>query len=333
MADPRIVVVVPTTLNDEFVDAIRDVDERIAIVRVQPEGPVPDEAADATVFFRSYAIRRDTVDAVVDKARGLQWMHVPAAGVDVAMTPKTLERDFVITNVEGVYDAPVAELSLTVILAAAKCLPTYMAAQREGRWLRAASWDEVKQERTLPTLLRGATAAIVGFGGTGGTLATMLKPLGVRVIAVRHDLRPDPRADEVYGPDRLHEALRQADYVVLALPLTKETERIIGERELAQMKSTAWLVNVGRGRLVDDDALIAALESGGIGGACLDVFSQEPLPSDHPYYRLPNVIVTPHIAGAFPELNQVDRDYFVAQLRRFVKGEPLQAVIDRSKGY
>ena len=332
-ADSRILVVVPSTLRDDFVDAIRDVDPRLDVIQVQPEGPVPDEVADAAVFFRSYALRRETVEAILERARNLQWMHVPAAGVDAALTPQVMDTTFTITNVAGVYDAPVAELSLTVMLAAAKCLPTYLNAQREGRWLRAASWDEVKQERTLPTLMRGATAAILGFGGTGATLAGMLRPLGMRVLAFRHDPRPDPRADAVYGPGRLHEVLRQADYVVLTLPLTNETERIIGERELAQMKSTAWLVNVGRGRLVDDDALVAALESGGIGGACLDVFTREPLPSDHPYYRLPNVILTPHIAGAFPELNEVDREYFVAQLRRFVAGQPLQATIDRARGY
>ena len=333
MADSRIAVVVPMTLSDEFINAIRDVDERIDVLAVPTDGPVPDGATGATVFFRSYAFKPETVDAVVERARALRWMHVPAAGVDVAMTPNVLERDFVITNVAGVYDTPVAELALALMMAAAKRLPAYLSAQREGRWLRAASWDEVKQEKTLPTVLREATATLVGLGGTGGTLAGMLKALGMRVIAVRHNPRPDPSADEVHGPNRLHEALRQADYVVLTLPLTNETRGIIGARELAQMKATAWLINVGRGGLVDDDALIKALESGEIAGACLDLFSEEPLPADHPYYRLPNVIVTPHIAGAFPEINEIDREYFVAQLRRFVKGEPLKAVIDRAKQY
>jgi phosphoglycerate dehydrogenase-like enzyme len=333
MNDSPIVVAVPTTLRPDFVQAIRDVDPRVEVVLVSNDDPLPERVADAAVFFRSYALRREVVEAVVTQARRLRWMHVPAAGVDAALTPQVMDTDFVITNVAGVYDTPVAELSLGVMLAAAKCLPSYFAAQREARWLRAASWDEVKKERTLPQLMRGSTAAILGFGGTGATLAEMLRPLGVRILAFRRDPRPDSRADAVYGPDQLHDVLREADWVVLALPLTKETEGIIGADEISQMKPTAWLVNVGRGRLVDDDALVAALESGRIGGACLDVFTREPLPEDHPYYRLPNVIVTPHIAGAFPELNDVDREYFVDELRRFVAGEPLKATIERSKGY
>jgi phosphoglycerate dehydrogenase-like enzyme len=331
--DAPIVVVLPTTLRADFVDAVRDVDPRVEVVLVSNEDPLPDRVADAAVFFRSYALRREVVEGVVEQACGLQWMHVPAAGIDAALTPQVMDTDFVITNVAGVYDVPVAELSLAVMLAAAKCLPAYFAAQREAKWLRAASWDEVKKERTLPQLMRGSTVAILGFGGTGGTLAEMLRPLGVRIIAFRRDPRPDPRADAVYGPYQLHEILREADWVVLALPLTKETERIIGEQEIAKMKTNAWLVNVGRGRLVDDDALVAALQEERIGGACLDVFTREPLPEDHPYYRLPNVIVTPHIAGAFPDLNEVDRQYFVDELRRFVAGEPLKATIERAKGY
>src|SRR5436190_3595110 len=149
-ADDPVLVVVPTTLSEEFLAAIRDVDERVRIGQVPPEGPVPDMLTDASVFFRSYAFKRETADAVVDRARNLRWMHVPAAGVDVAMTPNVLARDFLVTNVAGVYDTPVAELTLALMLAAAKRLPAYLTAQREGRWLRAASWDEVKQERTLP---------------------------------------------------------------------------------------------------------------------------------------------------------------------------------------
>jgi phosphoglycerate dehydrogenase-like enzyme len=333
MADSRILVVLPTTLNSEFVEAVRRVDPRIDVLQMSPEGPVPDAVAAGRVFFRSYAFEREVADTVVEKARGLEWMHVPAAGVDAALTPLVMRTSFAITNVAGVYDAPVAELTLAVMLAAAKRLPTYFAGQREGRWLRAASWDEVRAEPTMPVLLRGATAALLGFGGTGATLAGMLKPLGMRILAWRHDPKPDPRADAVYGPDQLQEILGEADYVVLTLPLTRDTERIIGAGELAAMKPTAWLVNVGRGGLVDDDALITALESGRIAGACLDVFTREPLPENHPYYKLPNIILTPHIAGAFPELNDVDREYFVAELERYIKGEPLQATIDRERGY
>jgi phosphoglycerate dehydrogenase-like enzyme len=127
--------------------------------------------------------------------------------------------------------------------------------------------------------------------------------------------------------------LPECDYVVLTMPLTPATERLFGAEQIAAMKSSAYLVNVSRGALIDDTALIAALESETIAGACLDVFAAEPLPSDSPYYRLPNVILTPHVAGAFPNLNVADRDVFVDLLRRFVRGEPLRMVVDRERGY
>lgn len=329
----RVVVALPEVLRPGFHEAVRAVSPRIDLALISNDRPLPQEIADASVFYRSFALRRDVVEAVLEGARGLRWMHVPAAGVDIAMTPSVLKADYLITNVTGVYDGPVVEVALGLILAATKSLPAYWTAQREGRWLRAATWDEVQQERTLPQLLRGKTAAILGFGSTGGNLAAALRVLGMRILGLRRDPRPDPRADAMYGPGGLLDLLPEADYVVLTLPLTPATERIIGAREIERMKSTAWLVNVGRGRLVDDEALIDALERRRIAGACLDVFSQEPLPEGHAYYRLPNVIMTPHIAGAFPDLNEVDRDYFVEELRRFMAGEPLRSVVDRARGY
>jgi phosphoglycerate dehydrogenase-like enzyme len=174
---------------------------------------------------------------------------------------------------------------------------------------------------------------MIGFGGIGGTLAGFLKAIGMRILGVRREPRSDARADAMFGPDQLGTVIPQADFIVLTVPLTASTERLFGADEIALMKHTAWLVNLGRGRLIDDAALLAALEGRRIGGACLDVFTQEPLPADSPYYGLPNVIVTPHIAGAFPELNELDREYFVANLRRYVAGEPLTSVVERARGY
>lgn len=329
----RIVIALPEELRPGFHDAVRAVAPNIELALLSNEEPLPDLVADSVAFYRSWALQRRVVDEVLDRARSLRWMHVPSAGVDVALTPNVMERDFVITHVKGVYDAPVAEFALGLILAAAKMLPTYLAAQREGHWLRAASWDEVQKESTLPQMLAGQTVGLLGFGGTGTRLAELLRPFGVRIVAMRRDPRPDARADAVYGPDRLGEVLAESDFVVLALPLTRETERIIDAEALARMKPSAWLVNVSRGRLVDDDALMSALAAGRIAGAALDVFSREPLPTDHPYYRLPNVILTPHVAGAFPTLNEADRDIFVEDLRRFIVGEPLKYVVDRVRGY
>ncbi len=328
-----LVIALPTSLREGFLEAVRAVSPRIRVVLIPTEGELPPEIADAEVFYRSFALPRPIVDAVVERATKLRWMHVPAAGIEAALTPKVMASNFVITNVSGVYDVPVAEHGLALILAAARRLPAYFAAQQERRWLRAATWDAVQQEQVLPFLLRGKTAAVLGFGGIGGTLAGYLKALGMRVLGVRRSGRPDWRADDMYGPDRLAEVIPQADFIVLTVPTTAATERMMGPEQIALMKPNAWLVNLGRGRLVDDAALLAALEGHRIGGAALDVFTQEPLSADSPYYGLPNVIVTPHIAGAFPELNEMDREYFVANLRRYVGGQPLHSVVDRDRGY
>ncbi len=184
MADrSRILVILPATVRPEFLDAVRGVDPRIEVALIANDAPLSDEVADATVFYRSFALKREVVDAVLDRAKGLRWMHVPAAGVDAALTLQVVQASFTITNMVGVYDQPVAELALAMMLAAAKCLPTYFAAQREGRWHRAASWDEVKNERALPHLMRGTTVAVLGFGGARGTLAGVLNALGMRVLA------------------------------------------------------------------------------------------------------------------------------------------------------
>ncbi|MPZ15528.1 MAG: D-2-hydroxyacid dehydrogenase [Chloroflexi bacterium] len=329
----QIVVTLPERLRPGFLDGVHAVSPRVEIVLVPNEGPIPSEAERTTVFYRSWAFQRRVAEELIERARNLRWMHVPSAGIEIALTPQVLQRNFVITRMAGVYDTPVAELTLTLMLSAAKRMPAYLTAQREGRWLRAATWDEVQQEQVLPQLLHGQTVGIVGFGGSGARLSEMARAMGMRVLGLRRNPRPDPRTDAMYGPSGLHELLSESDFVVLTLPLTPDTERIIDANALGRMKPTAWLVNVARGLLVDDDALIAALESGRIGGACLDVFSKEPLPEGHAYYRLPNVIVTPHIAGAFPELNEVDREYFVRELRRFVEGKPLDSVVERAKGY
>jgi phosphoglycerate dehydrogenase-like enzyme len=333
LSTDHVVVVLPEVLRPGFHESVLAVSPRIDLALIANDKPLPSEIDRAAVLYRSSALSRDLVDALLERAPGFLWMHIPAAGIDFALSPKVLAGDFLITKITGVYDAPVAEVTLGLIIAAAKRLPTYFAAQREGHWLRAATWDAQQAQRDQPQLLRGKTVGMIGFGASGAALAAALRAIGMRVLGVRRDPKPDPRADAMYPASALGDVLAEADYVVLTLPLTPTTEGIIGAREIARMKPTAWLVNVGRGRLVDDDALIAALESGRIAGACLDVFTREPLPEGHPYYRLPNVIMTPHIAGAFPELNDIDRDYFLDLLRRFLAGEPFPATVDRARGY
>ncbi|MEA2640218.1 MAG: hypothetical protein QOF51_1612 [Chloroflexota bacterium] len=331
--DGQIVVVLPRVLPDDYFTAVQAVSPRVRVVPIGDDEPLPPVVADADVFYRSWAIRRATVEAVLNAATHLRWLHVPSAGVDVALSPQVMAGDFTITHMVGFYDEPVAEFALTLILAAAKRLPQFVLAQQEPRWAGVRSWDRIGEENNLPILLRGKTVGIVGFGGIGRALARQLQPLHVRVLGYRREPRPDRLAETVYGPGQLGELLGQSDFVVLALPLTADTDHMFNAELIAQMKPSAWLVNVARGRLIDDDALVNALRQQRIGGAALDAFAREPLAADHPYWSLPNVILTPHAAGAFAELAELDQASFIGQLRRFLAGRPLQGIVDRTRGY
>lgn len=326
-------LVAPSTMSPTFVTAVHRVAPDLEVVLVGNDGPIPNAAAEAQILYRSNEFRRDRVEALLDRARSLRWVHIPFAGVDGMLSPVFQERNIAVTHAVGLYDVPVAELALALILSTAKRLPLFAAAQHEGRWLGVQSWDNASALPHVPAMIRDQTVGIVGLGGIGGELAARLQPLGCRVLGMRRSGQPDPRADAMFGPEGLPELLAESDYVVLAVPLTDRTRALIGEPEIAAMKRTAWLVNVGRGALIDDDALIAALQEQRIGGACLDVFRREPLPAEHPYYGLPNVVLTPHVAGLFPGRTRAEIDLFVDELRRFLRGEPFRGSVNLAQGY
>jgi phosphoglycerate dehydrogenase-like enzyme len=183
----------------------------------------------------------------------------------------------------------------------------------------------------------GHTVGIIGYGDIGRAIAARVRPLGMTVLAVkRHvsaSLAADPLVEQVYGPERRIEMLSRCDYVVVAAPLTAETRGMIGEPEFAAMKSTAVVINVGRGPVIEEKALVRALSNGRIKGAALDVFDQEPLPQGHPFYQLENVLLSPHCADHTPDWLDNAMRFFVAQFERFRKGEPLLNVVDKKLGY
>ena len=258
----------------------------------------------------------------------LRWVQSPAVGVGSLMFPELLASDVVLTGARGIRARSIAEHVLGVTLALARLLPATLRAQTAHHW---AQEDLEAGARTL----QGARMGIVGLGAIGLEVVKIAAPFGFRIIAIRrHAGEPAPDGVEaVWPPDRLPDLLAQSDVVVLAAPHTPETKRLIGRAQIARMKPGALLVNVARGKLVDDEAVISALRDGRLGGAALDVFSQEPLDPASPYWDLPNVIITPHTAGAM-------RDYwtplvalFAGNLRRFERGEPLVNVVDKSAGY
>jgi phosphoglycerate dehydrogenase-like enzyme len=222
-----------------------------------------------------------------------------------------------------------AEHVLAVTLALARQLHTAMRHQVNHRWAQ-----DLLESQGLLTL-RGRRMGIVGLGSIGMEVARLAAPWGLKVSAIRRraDLERPPEVDELLPPDRLDDLLAKSNVVVLAAPLTAATRALIGRRELSLMKRGAFLVNVGRGGLVDDEALVAALRTGHLGGAALDVFAEEPLPASSPYWDLPNVIVTPHTSGTMEDYWDQLVSLFSENLRRFEAGLPLLNVVDKLAGY
>jgi phosphoglycerate dehydrogenase-like enzyme len=191
-------------------------------------------------------------------------------------------------------------------------------------------------KRFRPKLLKGQTAGILGLGAVGREIARLCKAFGMEVIGIRRSGRPEhpfPYVDRVYPPGQLPEVLAQSDFVVLALPLTKETRSMIGEKELKGMKPTAFLINLARGAVVDEGALVRALEEKWIAGAGLDVFIKEPLPPESRFYELPNVIFSPHISGDIPDYELHATEVFCENLKRYLAGEPFLHEVDPEKEY
>lgn len=250
----------------------------------------------------------------------LGWIQSTGAGVDHIMAARPLPDGVNVTRMVDLFGASMAEYVLGYLLAATLRIPRVLARQRERRW-----------EPFSAPLLRGKTAAVVGLGSIGREVCRTLRGAGVRTVGISRSGRPIEEADEVLAVDRLDEALPRADFLVLVLPLTEETRGLIDARRLALMRPDAWLVNIGRGALIREADLVAALAVGRLGGAVLDVFEREPLPAESPLWAMENVFVTPHISG--PDRLADNAEQFLANYRRFKAGAPLEGLVDLQRGY
>ena len=259
----------------------------------------------------------------------LRWVQSPAVGVGTLLYSEMIASAVVITNARGIRARAMAEHVLGVTIALARQLPAVLRFQVAHHW----GQDVLEGSGRIRTL-NGLRMGIVGLGSIGLEVARLAAPFGLRISAIRRRAGPAPEGvEEVLPPDRLHDVLARSDVVVLAAPLTGATHCLIGRGEVAVMKPGAWLVNIGRGRLVDDAAIVEALQTGHLGGAALDVFTHEPLDSGSPYWDLPNVIVTPHISGALEDYWVPLVALFSENLRRFEAGQPLLNVVDKEAGY
>lgn len=305
------------------------------LVTVSIEGLADGPLDDVEVMLRGW-LNSDAFDRLLARAPRLAWVHSATSGVERALTPASRERGLIVTNARGVFSRPIAEYVLMMILAVSRRLPQLLELQRERTWQPLEGSE-----------LRDVTVGIVGLGSIGRAVGALATAFGCRVIAVRR--RPesggdvsregedltfeDAMLDRVGGPEMLPELLGGSDFIVLAAPLTPETEDMINADTLAMVKPGAWLINVARGRLIDERALLRALRDGPLGGAVLDTFREEPLPALSSFYELPNVIVTPHTAWSSGRVLDRSVDLFCDNLRRFANGEPLLNVVDPAAGY
>lgn len=260
--------------------------------------------------------------AVVEAGR-LRWIQSSAAGIDHCLVPPVIASEIAVTSASGLFADQVAEHTMALLLGALRKMPTFYRAAQAKEFIRRPTCD-----------LKGKTVGIVGLGGNGRRIAEVLKPFRVFIVAT--DVFPDDQpnvVDAVWPADELDRLLSKSDIVILSLPLTDATERLIGARELARMKPGAILVNVARGGVVDEAALIEALQSGHLAAAALDVVEVEPLPKESSLWDLPNVIVTPHVGAQAADRVDVTTDFFCENLRRFYCGEKLLNLVDKSLGF
>lgn len=264
---------------------------------------------------------------LLPRARHLRWMQQWGAGADWLMRhPEAAEMDFTLTNASGVHAIPITEHIFAFLFSLARGFPKAMRAQVHHEWTRFDS-DELFE-------LPDKTMLLIGVGAIGEQTAKLANALDMRVIGVRRDPSQGvPGVMRMAGPDQLLDVLPEADFVVLTVPLTQETEGMIGERELRAMKETAYIINIGRGKTIDQAALLRALQEGWIAGAGLDVTEPEPLPADSPLWDMPNVIITPHYSGLTPYYNERALEIFLDNLKRYQAGEPLFNVVDKTLGY
>jgi phosphoglycerate dehydrogenase-like enzyme len=290
--------------------------DRDAIRRLLPE---------ADVAFTPF-VDRD----VFPSATRLRWVQSPAVGVGSLMFAEVLASDVVITSARGIRARAIAEHVLGVTIALARHLPVAIRAQAARYWAQ----EELEGPAAVRTL-QGMRMGIIGLGAIGGEVARIAAPFGFAVSAIRRRVdQPRPEGiDEVWPPERLLDLLAASDVVVVAAPHTPDTKRLIGRPEIAAMRHGAFLINVARGKLIDDAALVEALEDGRVGGAALDVFTTEPLERESPYWDMPNVIVTPHTSGAMQDYWTPLVDLFAENLRRFESGRPLLNMVDKALGY
>jgi phosphoglycerate dehydrogenase-like enzyme len=306
-------------------EAIRSRWPEMRVLHLPDYDRLPPELPDTDIFV-GYSLRAQQLK----EAKKLKWIHSTAAGVAQLMYPQLRESGLLVTNPRGIFSVPMAEHTIGLLLALARNFPDSVRHQDQSHWGQQDLWDKPQHL----TELNGQVLLIVGFGSIGREIARRARAFDLRVWGVTRSGKGDHALGErIVAASQLEEVLPLADFVVIAAPETSETKQLFGPAQLARMKRTARLINVGRGSLLDEAALVGALENGALAGAALDVTSIEPLPPESPLWKAPNLLITPHTSAVSDRLWQRETALLMDLLERWFDGREMVNQVDFARGY
>lgn len=332
----RVKILSPLQLEEKHWERVRQLSPRLSLSLVEGEDQFLEYLPDAEVVV----IWPRPFD--LNLAPRLKWIQLISAGLDHFVGHPIMESDIIITTASGIHATPIAEYVLASILAFSRRFRDMWRLQEKKEWPEDR-WEILRGKE-----LRGKTVGILGYGSIGREVGRLCKAFGMRVLATKRSTkerqdkgysmlgRGDPQGsvvDQIFDPSQLREMVKECDFFVVAVPLTPATEGIVGREELKAMKGSAYLVNISRGRVVDEEALTEALKEGWIGGAGLDVFAQEPLPQESELWGLDNVILSPHVSANTPHYQERFAELLCENLRRYLAGEELLNVVNKKWGY
>jgi len=320
MADTPCIVLL-TAADEDRLPGLDGIESEAELIHVREEDELRERLPQADILLVT-DFRTDMLERAWPDEHHISWVHATSAGVDALMFPALVNSDLVVTNARGIFNRGIAEYVLGAVLLMAKDSINNLRYQRQHQWCHRET-----------ELIRNKTALIVGAGSIGQDVAALLGAAGMHVIGTARSEREDENFADVHASDRLYDLLPDADYIILTAPLTEETRGMIDREALDCMQPTARLINVARGEIVDQDALIEALQQEWIAGAVLDVFENEPLEEDSPLWNMPQVMISAHMAGDFTGWKQALGEQFVDNFRRWRKGKTLHNLVDKNKGY
>jgi phosphoglycerate dehydrogenase-like enzyme len=318
-------ILISFDLPEIYVEKIRSVSPEVEVVKSEDREEALDLVKDVDCLFAGFFSKE-----LFQSAKKLKWIQSWGAGVERILIPEVVSSSVIVTNAGGIHATPMSEHVIGMMLCFTRGLHVFIRNQTEKKWERLETWTSPMIEE-----LSGKTLGIVGLGKIGTEIAKKAKCLGMRVIATKRDLTSaaSTSVERLVPPADLNQLLAESDFAVLSLPLTKETEGMIGERQLRSMKRTGILINVSRGKIIQENKLVQALKQGWIAGAGLDTFENEPLPENSELWNFKNIIITPHIAGDTPHYAERLTDIFTENLNRFIHKQPLINVVDKNLGY